>query len=78
MDTIVSENAHFERLFADRGEVYERVSEKTAREKLSGWLRNIDEMLEIMRQGQQLRTPFAFYRYAANDQNCKCGQAFQL
>ena len=53
----------FERMYADEPDNWQPVEEDVIRDKLSGYYNNLDEVVQAIKDGQTVRTPFAFYRY---------------
>ena len=53
----------YQRMYVDEPNNWQEISLDEAKDKLSAYYTNVDEVLMILRQGSTLRTPWAFYRW---------------
>lgn len=48
---------------SEDGKTWKTISPSHARAKLSGYYRNVDDVIAAMNDGQVVRTPYAVYRF---------------
>lgn len=53
----------FQRMYADEPDNWQEVTEEEIRKRLDGYYTNIDEVIDAVRNGAPIRTPFAFFRF---------------
>ena len=53
----------FEKMYADEPDNWQETEESEVRYRLDGYYINLDEVIQAMKDGSTIRTPFAYYRY---------------
>lgn len=53
----------FQCLYIGESEEWQEITEEKLRDRLDGYYKNIDLAIAWIREGNQLRTAFAFYRW---------------
>ena len=59
----------FYRMYADDPDKWEVVTEAFMSFKLEAYYNNVPEVVQAIRDGQTVRTPFAFYKFIADEPN---------
>lgn len=51
-----------EKMYADEPDIWTRIDQIRVRDELARYYKNVDDVIDTIRDGQTVRTPWAFYR----------------
>lgn len=54
----------FQKMYVEEPDNWQPVEEERVRRDLANYYRNMDELIDLLKCGGKVRTPFAFYRWS--------------